>query len=55
MRASATRKLNALRMMVAGGVIRAAHSKHDEFIHRQHQVRTENQPLKSTISRHSTC
>lgn len=42
MRALTTRKLNALRMMVAGGVIRAAHSKHDEFIHRQHQVRTEN-------------
>ena len=42
MRASARRKLNALRMMVASGVIRAAYSKHDEFIHREHQVRTEN-------------
>ena len=55
MRASATKKLNAFRMMVASRVIRAAYSKHDEFIHRQHQIQPKTQPLNSNISRHSTC
>ncbi len=42
MRASATTKLNALRMMVASGVIRSAYNMRDDFIYRQNQIPTEN-------------
>jgi hypothetical protein len=42
MRVSAIRKLNALRVMVASGVIRVTYGKRDEFTRRQHRVPTEN-------------